>query len=209
MRADGTKDHWSIQVWKIRPRGRLVDVILLDGSRSQEWSYSAGANVAAQYMKQYRTPYFISEQPKSHHEYMVRACQEAKTPLRMNPDRSPLQFADYNKADGKNARFFKLADKARNQEVWICNETCSDELLYGDGEHTGVLTQARKHRKTAPGKTSLRFDDDIDVAGRVMDENVQKLAPLAHDEINETLAAILGEDEDSEDYEPMSRYCGV
>lgn len=205
QRGDGTKDYWSLCVVKIRVRGSAQDIILLDGSHSLEWDYVDGANEAARLMKKYRTPYFISESPKEHHQYMSAACLRIGHSMVRDPQNGPLKFEDYNKADGKNTRFSALADRGKHQEFWICSETCPDEFLYDDGEHSGFLTQARKWRKIAQGKNSLRFDDDADVVARATDAALLKFAPtpdiqLAIEDMN---------DEDHENYGYRSRYCSA
>jgi len=176
-RGDGTKDWWSLCVVKLRVRGDVMDIILMDGYRSQEWGHKDGARAAARLMKRYQTNKFFSENQKEHFQHMLSACLHEGTSLCRARDGGPLKFADYNKADGKNSRINTLADRAKNQEFWICRDTCPDEFLFGDGEHTGFLTQVRKFRKVAPNKTNLRYDDDADVVARATDAALLEFAP--------------------------------
>lgn len=210
IRGDGTKDYWSLSVWKLRPRGEIMDFILLAGEHSQEWTQPAGCAEAARLMKYWKTNLFFSEAPDMLHEDMKTACMQTKASLRKMKDGRALRFKEYNKADGKNVRFTALAAKAREGEVWICSETCSDDFLYGDREHTGVLTQARKWRKIGHGKNSLRFDDDADCCSRVTDAALLEFAPRPgfEQEHRSELAAIFGEDNTAAGASQRSRYCG-
>jgi hypothetical protein len=176
-RQDGTKDYWSICVVKLRVRGSTMDIILLDGDRSQEWGDREGAQRAAHFMRKWNTPYFFSENPKIHHTHMLAACLQDGVTLRRARDGGPYKFADYNKADGKNSRIISLCDRARDCTFWICRDTCSEDFLTGDGVHTGFLTQVRKFRKVGPNKTNLRYDDDADVVARATDAALLEIAP--------------------------------
>jgi hypothetical protein len=180
QRADGTKDYWSICAVKMRVRGQLLDIILLDGVRSQEWSHVEGAQIAAQFMRRFSTTNFISENEKQHLEYMKSACLNEGVTLRKLKNGAALKFASYNKADGKNSRIIELAAWAKEQRFWICRDTCSKEFLYGDRTHTGFLTQMRKYRRLAPNKNNLRFDDDADVVARATDATLAEMAPKPH-----------------------------
>ena len=176
QRGDGSKDYWSICVVKLRPRGSVLDIILLDGMRSQEWGPRDGCNQAAQFMAHFRTSLFFSEHANIYWDHMREAVVLHGAKLRRAKDGGPQKFADYNKSDGKNFRFAALAEKAKDGEFWI-SEGCSQDYLYGDKEHTGFLTQARKWRKVAQGKNSLRFDDDADCVSRATDPALLQFAP--------------------------------
>lgn len=201
QRGDGSKDWWSIQVWKHRPRGTLMDFILLDGAHSQEWGHQQGADVAATFMKRYATTYFFTESPDEHFSYMRVACSSLGIRLTRAPDGGPLRFDEYNRTDRKNANFMSFAEKAAAGEVWIC-ETVPQELLHGDGDHTGLLTQARKWRKIAQNKNSLRFDDDADCASRNMDPALARIGPRP-----EVVKPFFENDEDEGPMMSRSRYC--
>jgi len=179
QRDDGTKDYWSICCVKLRVRGTIMDIILLDGARSNKWTHSEGASNAARMMLRYGASKFFSENPKEHHPHMLSACLTENVRLSRARDGGPLKFDDYNKADGKNSRMIALADRASNREFWIC-DSCSMDFLHGDGVHSGFLTQMRKYRKVGQGKNNLRFDDDADVVARATDTALLEFAPRPH-----------------------------
>ena len=210
QRGDGTKDHWSICAIKIRPRGEALDRILLDGVRSQEWSHQEGADEAARLMKKWRSNLFFSEAQNEHHKYMKQACLALGIGLRRSKQNGPLKFDNYNKSDRKNASFNELAGVARLQEFWI-SETCPDEFLYGDKEHTGFLTQARKWIKLKEGSNTLRYDDDADVVARCMDTALLEFSPHAQFKDRGNPWGDDDDDDSGDDggYQSRSRYCGA
>lgn len=180
QRDDGTKDYWSICCVKLRVRGTILDIILMDGERSTTWSASEGAYAAARMMLKYGATKFFSENPKEHHAYMLSACLTENVRMTRARDGGPLTFNDYNRSDGKNSRMIALADRAKNMEFWICMDTCRPDFLHGDGVHTGFLTQMRKFRKVGRGKNNLRFDDDADVVARSLDTALLEFTPKPH-----------------------------
>ena len=177
IRGDGTKDYWSIAVLRLRAREDLSEGILLDGAHSLSWGDDDGLDIAAGFMKQYKTNLFVSEDQNAWFEPMVRAARRNAVSYRRAKNGGPFKYEIYNQAKRKTKAFAALADWARNGQFYICDETCSDEFLYGDREHTGFLTQARKCRPVAQGKWNLRFDDDIDVVSRIRDPIFTRLAP--------------------------------
>ena len=177
QRADGTKDEWAIAVLRVRVRGDLWEVILIDGDASMVWGENQGCDVACGFMKRWRTNIFISEDQNSWHDRMIEASRRNAVSLRRDRDGGPLKYEIYNKSQRKTTAFSAVCDLAREGRFYICRETCSDSFLYGDKEHTGFLTQARKARKIKEGMWTLRYDDRIDVVSRVMDPVVRSLAP--------------------------------
>jgi hypothetical protein len=216
-RQDGTKDYWSLAVVKLRPRGDVLDRILLDGAHSQEWGHRQGADEAVRLMKKWRTSLFFSENPDEHWPHMLEAGLRAGCSMRRGRDNGPLCFESYNRSDRKNADFFDLCDTAQRGELWICapapgqsrtaDHTCPDEYLYGDRQHTGFLTGARKWRKIAEGRNNLRFDDDPDVVARSTDPALLSFAPRPH---VQTRREPDWEDQEAADGQARrSRYCAV
>lgn len=177
VRADGTKDLWSICVVRIRNRVGLRELILLDGAHSLTWTPAQGLDVACSFMRQYETNIFVSEDPKKWHEPMIAATRRNGVHYRREKDGGPLKYEIYNRKDRKVQAFTDLANLARDGGFYICEETCPEEYLHGDKVFTGFLTQARKARPVDKGKWSLRFDDDIDVVSRAMDPIFHKLVP--------------------------------
>ena len=206
QRGDGTKDPWSICVVLFKLHGTRLHRVLLNGKRSFAWTPEQGCTVAAEFMADYRTNIFLTENEKYWAPYMRSACFAAKAMQpRKQSNGEPLRFRDYNKADGKNVRFGTLATMAGDGEFWIA-ESCPREFLDGDEVHTGFLTQARKWRKLEKGKNSLRFDDDADVVARSTDGVFSEdLAPKPILVQNH----LFGDEDDDDDYVPMSRYCGI
>ena len=177
QRGDGTKDEWAIAVLRVRVRGDLWEAILIDGDASMTWGETQGCDVACGFMKRWRTNIFISEDPNSWHERMIEAARRNGVAMRRDRDGGPLKYEIYNKSQRKTTAFSALCDLAREQRFYICRETCSKSFLDGDGAHTGFLTQARKARRVKEGMWTLRYDDRIDVASRVMDPVIRGLAP--------------------------------
>lgn len=208
QRGDGTKDYWVHEIWKLRARGGVLDRILIDGSASQEWRHKAGAEEAIRLMKKYGARHWISENADEHWQYMLEAALPAGVSLvRGDKQGGPIKFKNYNQRDRKNVQFMALCESARLGEIWISVETCSQDFLYGDGEHTGFLTQCRKWRKIDEGKNSLRFDDHADCGSRVMDPKLLEFAPRP-----DVLAAQeLFDDgyDDEDDYIRRSQHCGI
>ena len=186
-RADGTKDWWSIAALRVRVRGMLWEVILLDGRHSLEWGEEQGCDQACELMKRWRTPIFVSEDPAAWHDRMIAAARRNAVALRRAKDGGPLRYEVYNQSNRKNQSFSALADLNSNGQFYIL-ETCSQEFLHGDQQHTGFLTQARKWRNVGPGKNALRFDDDADCVARVTDPLIREISPRSETETESIMA---------------------
>ena len=74
-RGDGTKDYWSFAVVKLRVNGTRQEVILLDGSHSQEWDIDPGCDEACRLMKKWGTNKFFTEDPNTYFEPMRAAAR--------------------------------------------------------------------------------------------------------------------------------------
>lgn len=205
VRQDGTKDEWAIDVWRVRIRGRLKEYVLLYGEASFEWGEEQGSARAAYMMDRFRTTLFFSEDPDLWHPYMVKATRTLGIGLRKAEDGGPMKYGIYNKADRKNVAISALGDANREGLVYICDETCPGDYLYGDKEHTGFLTQLRKHRRVDNrAGHNLRFDDRADLGSRVMDPAISEIAPT------EDLAGVEEIEAFWEDDTPRrSRYCAL
>lgn len=176
IRADGTKDWWSLAVVRVRARNDLREYILLDGSHSLMWGEEDGCDEACRLMKRWRTPVFFSEDADTWFPRMVRAARQNGVKLRRAKNGGPLKYQTYNVANRKNVAFSALADVNNHGGFYIC-ESVPNEFLHGDGEHTGFLTQARKWRALEAGKNNLRFDDDADNVARCTDAAIDEIAP--------------------------------
>ena len=182
-RGDGTKDYWAIAVGKLRNRGDVQDIILLDGVASQMWRHQEGADRCAELLKKWRlktghTPIWISEQPDEHFPYMQKACRRLGVQLIQSPKTGPIKFAEYNKRDGKNARIARLAERAKNSELWMAESVPREFLEGNDKDRTGFLYNMRNFVRINVGVNSLRFDDWADVVSRFTDEALLAFAPL-------------------------------
>ena len=207
-RADGTKDWWSVIVYRVRLRKQLTEYIIMDGIHSLEWGEEDGCDHICGLMGKWRSNLFFSEDADVWHDRMRRAARRNGVPLRTADDGGPMKYKIYNKAGAggtrKHSGFTAFSDMNRNGILYICDETCPREFLYGDGERTGLLTQARKWQDVGGGKTNLRFDDDADVASRITDPAIQSIAPQPTGPMDSDSF----EDEDDA-YQYRSRYCAV
>jgi len=207
IRADGTKDLWSLAVLRVRVRDALWEAILLDGLHSLEWGEDAGCDEICALMKKWHTNIYVSEDANTWYDRMIIASRRNAVAVRREDKGGPFKYDTYNQSNRKNVAFSALADLNRNGTFWIC-DTVPREYLEGDGEHTGFLTQARKWRPVGLGKNNLRFDDDADVVSRVTDALFKRLAPQTNAP-PAWMTDSISNFEEEHDVSRRSRYCGI
>jgi len=163
-RADGTKDDWAIQVWKIRKRGMRQERIWLDGASSPSWSMDEGMMVAAQMQRRWECRHVaIEENEPRLYETAYRKIARAEGLSARVIHLSPHGLT-------KNVRWGAFCGRAESEEIVICKRTVPD------AEIAKFLDQARNW--VPRGKSNgLRHDDVADCACYVMDPEIDSYAP--------------------------------
>ncbi len=201
-RKDGSKDYWATAVVKIRARNQKQELVLLDGSASQEWTRSQGLEEIARFMGKYSTGLVYIESyggiMADYAQDMQQTARRHGLPLTHDMKGGLLKFSGQYQKGAKNARFGALADRARN-----------DEFLIGPNVPQAFLEmfleQARNWRALPGGRNTNRYDDCADAVSWSTDSALQQYAPAP-----DYSDPFFDEDFDLPDPEPTrSRYCAI
>jgi len=172
-RGDGKKDFWSNCAVKLRRRGERNEIILLDGSFSQDWDYTEGFAEMARLQKRWHANGIGVE--AKHQQFRDMILDNLRAACRAAGARyNPIQLESTTK--GKNARFALLAARASQDEFLICDSVPKGFL-------DRFLAQAREYRALGAGKNSLQYDDDVDVVSYACDPSLSnRFAPVVAEE---------------------------
>ena len=215
VRGTTGKDWWAISVVRLRVRGDFQDMILMDGSASQQWSDAEGYDEACRLMKFWGTNLFLDEDYSGGQgfEAFWKATRRngvmPYTELDGKGRRMWPKYLESYVSKAKNKRFQKLCDMASAGAVWIA-ESCPEAFWKGDGDLTGALTQAAKWIPRKGGESSLKWDDHFDSWARATDRKLQQFAPQPRVASDASVGLSPWEYAVGEDMEePMrTRYCG-
>jgi hypothetical protein len=157
-RADGTKDFWSMAMFKNRRNGDRKEAIWVDGDQSRDWDLDEGLRRACRMMKKWGCRRIAIEAVGQVGAiYMSRMRDIAREE---GVKFTPIELETTYK--GKQQRFGAL-----------CAKAIGDEFLMGETVPEGIraifLEQAREWRKLATGRNGLKYDDMADVVSYCCD----------------------------------------
>lgn len=163
-RADGTKNFWAIQVWKVRRRGMRQERIWLDGASSQDWTMDEGMITACRLQRKWHAAHVFIEDIEPFH-YLAAYKKVARTEaVRARPELLRSRIG------GKNPRWGAFCGRADSEEILICKESVPDRQV------EKFLRQAREW--VPRGRSNgLPMDDEADCASYVMDPAIDEFAP--------------------------------
>jgi hypothetical protein len=194
-RADGTKDDWATCVVKVRNRGQLQEIILLDGQFSQQWAPDAGMDVICEFLGRFPGAWVYIEAygglGKDYERDLWAATRRNAVRMKWLP------FEGSYAANAKNNRFAKLSEKAKQGEFQIC-KSCPTDFV------DKFLGQARNWMPLPGGRNTNRFDDCADVVSMAATSAVLQQAPQA-----ELIEQDAWEEEDAFQGQRRTRYCAV
>jgi hypothetical protein len=157
-RRDGSKNWWANVIVKLRRKGELRQIILLDAEQSKEWGLEEGMGRLVKLGLKWRANegYCESTSTPIYTEKFIEAKKEFGWKGYVIGSRKHMDADDrlkmtYN-ARAKNAYLTALADRARQAEVIVC-DTFPRELL------DVFWGQMRGFMPLPDGRTGIPFDD--------------------------------------------------
>lgn len=194
----GEKNYWGNAVVKFRVNGQRSEAILIDGSLSREWGVQDGFRDICRLVRKWHSWGCAGVAVEKTGQAVAFYIQH----LQRVAMKEGVSFANIDLTqtyEGKNRQFRMLADKAKQGEFLICEETCDPAFL------AAFLDQARNWRPVGK-KNSLKFDDAANAVSFAMDPAMLQYAPmplLASPDWNES-----GEQEQNAEH-GRSRYSGI
>lgn len=157
-RADGTKDYWSIGVFKYRLNGDRKEIMWIDGAQSREWDLDTGLRTGCQMMRKWGAKRVAIEATGT--SIAIYTSRLRDIAREEGVKYSPVDLEGTYK--GKQLRFGVLCSRAR-----------ADEFLIGETVPPDVrkvfLDQAREWRSLESGRNGLKHDDMADVVSYATD----------------------------------------
>ena len=193
-RGDGSKDFWSIGVFKLRLNGDRKEIMWVDGAQSQEWDLDAGLRKGCELMRKWGCKRMAIEAVGVNGAiYTTRMRDIAREE---GVKYMPVELEGTYK--GKQLRFGVLCSRARADEFLI-GETVPSDV------RQSFLDQAREWRSLESGRNGLKHDDMADVVSYATDPALNRYE--MSEKMQEWQAFLTDEDP----YGPpsRSRYCGV
>jgi len=166
FRRDGTKNWWATVVVKLRTKGELRQIILLDGIQSKGWGLEEGMSQTVKLAMKWRAQegYCESTSTPMYTEKFI----EAKKDLgwkgyiigsRKRFDSEDRLKATYN-ARAKCQYIGSLADRAKQNEVLVCDSfNLKDDFF----------RQMRAFMPLPDGRTGIPFDDLVNAVAFATD----------------------------------------
>ena len=164
LRKDGTKNNWATCTVKLRRKGDLRQIILLDGEFSKEWGLDEGMDKVCDQAQKWKSREAYAEHVST--PVYLQALHDAKS----RGARSGSGWRGYvidklentYNANAKASYFAAMADRAKHLELWIC-ETVPKAFV------DRFLAQARRCRPQSNGSMGIPFDDEINVVSFATD----------------------------------------
>lgn len=157
-RRDGTKNWWANVVVKMRRKGELRQIILLDAEQSKDWGLDEGMGRLAKlavkwhanegYAESTSTPIYLEKFQEAKREFGWKGYVIGS---RKSIDADDRLKMTYN-ARAKNAYLTALADRAKSAEVLICES-------FPSALRDVFLGQMRGFMPLPDGRTGIPFDD--------------------------------------------------
>jgi hypothetical protein len=155
-RRDGTKNWWATVVVKMRVKGQLRQMILLDGIQSKSWGLEEGMKQAVKLALKWRAVegYCESTSTPIYLEKFIEAKKELGWKGFIIGSRKRIDAEDRLKATynsrAKINYLLALADRAKAQEVIVCDTFPLKEEFFA---------QMRGFMPLPDGRTGIPFDD--------------------------------------------------
>ncbi len=164
LRKDGTKNRWATCTVKLRRKGDLRQIILLDGESSKDWGLEEGMDKVTDQAQKWKAKEAYAEHVST--PVYLQALHDAKN----RGARSGSGWRGYvidklentYNAQAKASYFAAMADRAKHLELLIC-ETVPKPFL------DLFLAQARRCRPQSNGSMGIPFDDEINVVSFATD----------------------------------------
>lgn len=160
FRKDGTKNFWANVAVKLRRKGDLRQIILLDAQQSRDWGLDEGMKNLAQMALKWRanegycehtsTPIYLERFMEAKRELGWKGYVIGSRKLTMGDSEDRLKQT-YN-ANAKNAYLVALCDRAKMDEFLVCDKVPADLRLE-------FLSQMRGFMPLPDGRTGIPFDD--------------------------------------------------
>ena len=166
FRRDGTKNFWANIVVKLKRKGELRQIILLDGSQSKMWGLEEGMQQLVKLALKWRAHEGYAESTST--PIFRQAFIDAKKDLGWKGyvigsrgDENDRLKATYN-SRAKIGYLTSLADRAKEKEVLVC-ESFPPELK------EVFLSQMRGFMPLPDGRTGIPFDDLVNAVAFATD----------------------------------------
>jgi hypothetical protein len=170
----GEKNWWANAVVKFRRKRNMLEVILLDGSRSRKWDLSQGFDEILRLRHKWKAHRFcweaVGSQVPVYQKEAHEACKRNNQHLRY------VKLENLHRTGAKQVYFAALCALARNSEFKICVETCDREFL------KQFLQESQGWLPLPGGGNGLKYDDCANVVSFATDAGVKPFIPLIDDE---------------------------
>lgn len=160
FRKDGTKNFWANVVVKMRRKGELRQIILLDAEQSRDWGLDEGMKNLVKlglkwranegYCEHTSTPIYLERFMEAKRELGWKGYVIGSRKLTSGDSEDRLKQT-YN-ANAKNAYLVALCDRAKMDEFLICDRVPKDL-------REEFLSQMRGFMPLPDGRTGIAFDD--------------------------------------------------
>lgn len=179
FRKDGTKNFWANVVVKLRRKGELRQIILLDAEQSRDWGLDEGMKRLVQlglkwranegYCEHTSTPIYLERFMEAKRELGWKGYVIGSRKLTMGDTEDRLKQT-YN-ANAKNAYLVALCDRAKMDEFLICDKAPADL-------RNEFLSQMRGFMPLPDGRTGIPFDDLVNAVAFATDPYFRGRFPM-------------------------------
>jgi hypothetical protein len=183
FRKDGTKNFWANVVVKMRRKGELRQIILLDAEQSRDWGLDEGMKRLVQlglkwranegYCEHTSTPIYLERFMEAKRELGWKGYVIGSRKLTSGDTEDRLKQT-YN-ANAKNAYLVALCDRAKMDEFLICDRVPADL-------RAEFLAQMRGFMPLPDGRTGIPFDDLANAVSFATDPYFRGRFPIVTEE---------------------------
>jgi hypothetical protein len=181
VRRDGSKNYWAIIVAKLKRKGDLRQIILLDGKQSKFWGLEEGMKEQVKLALKWRATEGYTESTST--PVFLQAFMDAKKDLgwkgyvigsRKDIDSNDKLKMTYNNR-AKIQYLQAFSDRAKEKEVVVC-ESFPPEL------REILFSQMRGFMPQPDGRTGIPFDDLANAASFATDPYFKNRYPAVDEE---------------------------